>query len=205
MKVPLRYQISEYDCGPTSVLNGISFLFERERISPVIIRNIMLYSLDDASLDQEMGTRGTSSAAMRYLSFWLDGLGRSQHLPVCSTYLHGDAVRFGSESLISDALRRHGAVVLRILLDAGHYVLLTGIDGDSVYFFDPYIKEGLDTEGLRITDQHPLEYNRILPQSSFELPVGNAYALGPQDDREAVILYNTETMLTPENTIEYFI
>lgn len=30
MKNPLRYQMSEYDCGPTSMLNAISYLFERE-------------------------------------------------------------------------------------------------------------------------------------------------------------------------------
>lgn len=31
MKSPLRYQISDYDCGPTSMLNAVSFLFEREQ------------------------------------------------------------------------------------------------------------------------------------------------------------------------------
>ena len=42
MKNPLRYQVSEYDCGPTSLLNAVSFLFEREEIQPEILRNIML-------------------------------------------------------------------------------------------------------------------------------------------------------------------
>lgn len=46
MKNPLHYQLSEYDCGPTTMLNAISFLFEREEISPVVIRNVMLYCLD---------------------------------------------------------------------------------------------------------------------------------------------------------------
>lgn len=32
MKNPLHYQFSEYDCGPTSMQNAISFLFEREEI-----------------------------------------------------------------------------------------------------------------------------------------------------------------------------
>ena len=32
MKNPLRYQLSEYDCGPTSMLNALAFLFEREDI-----------------------------------------------------------------------------------------------------------------------------------------------------------------------------
>ena len=42
MKIPLRYQTTEFDCGPTSLLNGISYLFEREEIPPEIIRNVML-------------------------------------------------------------------------------------------------------------------------------------------------------------------
>lgn len=46
MKNPLHYQLTEYDCGPTSMLNAVSFLFEREEIPPDIIRNIMLYCLD---------------------------------------------------------------------------------------------------------------------------------------------------------------
>ena len=45
MKSPLHYQISEYDCGPTTLLNALNFLFEREEIPPDIIRNIMLYYL----------------------------------------------------------------------------------------------------------------------------------------------------------------
>ena len=39
MKIPLRYQMSEYDCGPISMLNAISYLFEREEIPPEVIRN----------------------------------------------------------------------------------------------------------------------------------------------------------------------
>ena len=46
MKTPLQYQISEYDCGPTTLDNAIRFLFEREDIPPEIIRNITLYCLD---------------------------------------------------------------------------------------------------------------------------------------------------------------
>ena len=34
MKNPLHYQLSEYDCGPTSMMNAIAYLFEREEIPP---------------------------------------------------------------------------------------------------------------------------------------------------------------------------
>ena len=29
MKSPLRYQATEYDCGPTSMTNAIIYMFER--------------------------------------------------------------------------------------------------------------------------------------------------------------------------------
>lgn len=34
MKNPLHYQLSEYDCGPTSMMNALAYLFEREEIPP---------------------------------------------------------------------------------------------------------------------------------------------------------------------------
>ena len=51
MKNPLHYQFSDYDCGPTSVLNAVAYLFEREDIPPEILRNVMLYCLDCHSFD----------------------------------------------------------------------------------------------------------------------------------------------------------
>ena len=41
VKVPLIYQASEYDCAPATLLNAISYLFERRDIPPVIVRNIV--------------------------------------------------------------------------------------------------------------------------------------------------------------------
>lgn len=76
MKSPLRYQISDYDCGPTSMLNAVSFLFEREQIPPELIRNIMLFSLDAFSPDGAFGKSGTSCTAMMFLSNWLSGFGQ---------------------------------------------------------------------------------------------------------------------------------
>ena len=75
MKNPLHYQLSEYDCGPTSMQNAISFLFEREEIPPEVLRNIMLYCLDCYSSEGVPGKSGTSCAAMMFLSNWLNSMG----------------------------------------------------------------------------------------------------------------------------------
>ena len=206
MKNPLHYQLSEYDCGPTAMLNAVSFLFKREEISPVIIRNIMLYCLDSYNGEGIMGKSGTSSAAMMFLSNWLNGYGKIGQLPISSRYLSGKSVRIGKESLINDALCRGGAVVIRVLYDCGHYVLLTGVRKDKILMFDPYYSENaLDLPGIIRVDDQPFRYNRIVDEKCFNRESTELYALGPVDDREAVIIFNERTRKTEEETIEYFI
>ena len=90
MKNPLHYQISEFDCGPTSMLNAISYLFNREDIPPEIIRNVMLYCLDCYSAEGVPGQSGTSRMAMMFLSNWLNEFGKIGRLSVNSAYLSGE-------------------------------------------------------------------------------------------------------------------
>ena len=71
MKTPLHYQMTEYDCGPISMMNAIIFLFDREQIPPDLIRNIMLYCLDGYGAEGAPGRSGTTRAAMMFLSNFL--------------------------------------------------------------------------------------------------------------------------------------
>lgn len=80
MKNPLHYQLSEYDCGPTAMLDAISYLFDREEILPEIIRNVMLYCLDCYGSEGIPGKSGTSRAAMMFLSNWLNGFGEVRNI-----------------------------------------------------------------------------------------------------------------------------
>lgn len=206
MKNPLQYQRSEYDCGPTSLLNAISFLFEREEIPPEVLRNIMLYSLDCYGSDGMCGKRGTSCVAMMFLSNWLSGFGQTGALPIQSRYLSGQEVNFSQNSRLRDALLRHGAAVVRLEMEGEHYVLLTGIKGDKVYMFDPYYREEpFPEEDIRLVIDRPLAYNRIVPVACFERETADSYALGPAESREAVLLFNEATLLTEEKTVEYYI
>ena len=206
MKTPLRYQITEYDCGPTSLLNAVSFLFEREEIPPEIVRNIMLYSLDTFGTDGVSGKSGTSHTAMLFLSHWLDGFGKTGRLRIRSDYLTGRDVNLGADSRIVSALRRGGAAVVRLDLDGWHYVLLTGIEGDGVFVFDPYDPaEPFPAEDVTFVQGHGGQYNRIVPSARFETQELRPYGFGPYEQREAVLLFNTDVELTEENTVEYMI
>ena len=178
MKNPLHYQLSEYDCGPTSMLNAMSYLFEREDIPPEIIRNIMLYCLDCYGADGVSGKSGTSCMAMMFLSNWLNGFGPAGHFPISSRYLSGEAVNFHPDSSLRDALRRGGAAVVRVDLEGWHYVLLTDIQGDEVFLFDPYYQnQPFAGEEIQMIADHPASYNRIVPTRYFDRETQEVYSV----------------------------
>ena len=208
MKTPLHYQISEYDCGPTSMLNAMSFLFSREELPPEILRNTMLYCLDCCGKEGHPGKSGTSCMAMMFLSNWLDGLGKAGLLPVSSRYLRGEEVFIGEGSRLNDTLCRKGVAVVRLWFEVEHYVLMTGVEDEEILLFDPYYQEkafeGAESP-VRIDLAHPLWYNRRVPFSFFNRETQELYALGKKETREAVLLFNDTTKLTAEKSIEYFI
>ena len=206
MKNPLRYQVSEYDCGPTSMLNAVSYLFAREEIQPEILRNIMIYSLDCYGQSGVLGQSGTSRMAMMFLSRWLSGVGEAGLLPIECQYISGKSVYLGEQSLVVDALNRGGVVVMRLYMDGEHYVLLTKREAENIYLFDPYyMTENPFGSEIEFNMEQPCRYNRIVPFACFNREEAAPYALGKVAEREAVLLFDTRNKLTAERTIEYFI
>jgi hypothetical protein len=206
MKIPLRYQMTEYDCGPTSMLNAISYLFERDEIPPDVPKNIMMYCLDAYNGKGEFGKSGTSQMAMMFLSSWLNQFSKAKRFPVSCSYLAGDEVKISPESPIVGALQQGGAVVIRLQYGGWHYVLLTGVRGDEIELFDPYYrKRPFNNPGIAVIDDRPMQANRRVAFGLMNREEKGPYALGPIETREAVILYNSQTRKTPEKTIEYFL
>lgn len=206
MKNPLHYQLSDYDCGPTSMLNALAFLFEREDIPPEAIRNTMLYCLDCHGIDGIPGKRGTSRAAMMFLSNWFNEYGDLGIMSVSSEYLSGASVYISVESRINNAINHGGVAVVRLFLDEPHYVLMTGIKDENILLFDPYYSdEEIEQKDIIFDNEHPREYNRCVPFKYFNLESETIYALGPVEEREAVLIYNERTRIIPEEVIEYFI
>lgn len=194
MNNPLRYQLTEYDCGPTSMLNAVSYLFQREEIPPEIVRCTMLYCLDCYGADGACGKCGTSCMAMMYLSNWINSFGQAGHLPISSRHLTGRDVNLGPDSLLRETLRQGGTAVVRVDLEGWHYVLLTDIRDEQVYLFDPYYRpEPFTDPALQMGADHPTAYNRIVPVPYLEREALEVYAFGPVAGREAVLLFNEQT------------
>jgi len=71
MKIPLRFQITEYDCGTTSLINALVYLFEREEIPVTLLKAIHRYTLDAEGENGIVGEGGTSTKAIEKLSYWI--------------------------------------------------------------------------------------------------------------------------------------
>jgi hypothetical protein len=207
MKNPLQYQRTEYDCGPTSLLNAIGYLVPRDDVPPDVLRYVMMYTLDSYNNKGEAHKNGTSRIAMLFLSNWLNQYSEATKFPLVSEYLDGEQVKLTPNSRIIGVLDQGGVVVVRLHLDEEHYVLLTGHSDGMVDMFDPYFrKRKFKEEDIEIIEDRPFAANRRV---SFErLNSENRkqnYALGKPDKREAILLFNENTRRTPEKTIEYFL
>lgn len=206
MKNPLNYQTTEYDCGPTTLLNAVSFLFRREEIPPDIIKHIMLYCLDSYNGKGEFGKNGTSRMAMMFLSDWLNQFGKVKKFPIHCEFLTGGEVCLSQNSKIISALQQGGVAVVRLRYGCWHYVLLTASDEHSVYLFDPYYRKvPFRQEGIKIITDKPTSRNRQVAFEWMDNTGKVPYSLGPVETREAIVMFNQQTQKTPTKTIEYFI
>ena len=168
-KTPLKYQLTEYDCGTTTLLNALRYLFKRSEIGPEIYKFIMQYTLDSANNNGETGKGGTSVYAMKFLSDWLNENSSKKGMNIKCTYLDKENVSIYSEQLkkVND-----GAVaILRVYQDVEHYCLLTKLDDEYAYLFDPYylnINYYDKDSDVEIIKDRPFEFNRKVRKERME-------------------------------------
>jgi len=111
----------------------------------------------------------------------------------------------GQNSRIVAALQQGGVAVVRVMLDCGHYILLTGARGEIIEAFDPYFwpHEFEDGRIVTVADQ-PDHMNRKIHWDVFNSEDAGYYSLGPVEKRECVLIFNPETR-RDESAIEYTI
>ena len=136
-KTPLSYQITEYDCGQTTFLNALRYLFKRAEIEPEVIKTIMQTTLDVNNRKGEIGKGGTSIYAIEFLSNWINNISKTSKMKMKTKILTGEEVDIHSNEL-KECLEKGGVAILRVWQSDEHYVLCTKIDDQYVYLFDPY-------------------------------------------------------------------
>jgi hypothetical protein len=189
MKIPLKYQSSNYDCVPTTFLNAINYLYEREEIPPEVVKTVMLYSLDTFNKNGEMGKAGTSGFAVRFICDWLNQYSEIKDFKINCEYITGKAVNLGLKSKIINCIKNHGIALVRVQVNKWHYVLITSVDDDFIYLFDPYYrKKTFNDPEIDMIDDNPFEANRKVSRERVESIENVKYALGPVEERECILM-----------------
>ena len=193
MITPLRYQLSNHDCGTATMENALSYMIPRQYFPPELVHYINIFLLDGYT-KQGWGFYGTNHEAMSFFASWLGAyFDQHKHFKMHVEFYKNEAVTIDSikEKFNENAKKKICAVVYNYAV-WGHYILVTGFTADGdVKVFDPwYIDISHQAEApFTIVADHPCEYNRIVSAADFASDsTSKLFALGPYDEREAFYL-----------------
>ncbi len=187
MKTPLRYQITEFDCGTTTFINALAYLYEREDIPVTLIKNVYKYTLDNEGKSHIVGEGGTSNDAVRRLTHWITTFANCHEFGLKLDLLLADDV---SLQEIRKCIADHGCVIARCYQVSEHYVLITDIDDDYVYIWDPYYFEEnyYDKDDCVHLVNGKSTYNRMVRLARLMGESKKDFSLMEKDKREVLLM-----------------
>lgn len=196
MDAPLHYQVSEYDCVPTTFLNAVAYLFPRRSIPPLVVRHIYAYSLDTVSRAGRIGRGGTSRYAIQLLGHWL-GSYKTHKFSVATEYLAPQELHAGEGSRIIAALAEGGVALCNVYLghQERHFLLLLRVDEDRLHAFDPYrrkVLRGLGGKVRRIRRAAGREPNLMISREWLQgAGTEERFTFGELAKRECLLMWRT--------------
>lgn len=193
MYIPLHYQVSEYDCVPTALINAVSYLFQRAEIPPMVIRHINLYSLDTVGRDAKFGIGGTSKYAVRLIGNWLSAY-KMKKFSVFTQFLEKEQVNLETGGSIQCCLEEGGVVLCNILLNSReeHYVMIMDIDDEWVYCFDSYRRTYLQSLQGKVKVLKPNDGrspNLKIKREWLDREETSRFCMGPAHIRECLLMW----------------
>ncbi len=192
MKIPLHYQMTEFDCGPTAVMNAIQYLYEGNEIPPDFPKKVMGYCLDGYDDNGIAYRTGTTKSAMRFLADWFDQYSEMTGYPIHCEYLEREEVNMQPGGKIIRALQQGSVVVVRCVFDVGHYITITGMDDTYLHVWDPYyMDKQMKIPGVVYDNDHEKEYNRLIKPEVLEQSGEEIYAMDGLSKRNALIFSRT--------------
>jgi len=143
MRTPLRVQVSEYDCVPTSFVNALAYLFERREIPPLVLQRVYMLCLDCMFHTNEHG-HGTSDLAIEFIASWLTQFRSTKFkkFRVEADYVGSDHLHLGQGNKLVTCLNSGGVGVLSVKHFGAcwHEILALSSKDRWLYAFDPYPK-----------------------------------------------------------------
>ncbi len=189
MKVPLRYQNTEYDCGTTSFVNALAFLYDREDIPVELLKAIYRYTLDVENDEGIIGKGGTSREHASLLAkYFVEYANKHDEFNIICSVVNDVNVNIG---IIKKTLNNKGVVVARCWQDGDHYVLITKIDDNFAYIFDPYYLEEFDyvnDRDVAIVLHEGFTHNRVVKIERLFDESKKDFSLLKKSDRSVILI-----------------
>lgn len=189
-KTPLDYQITEYDCGTTTLFNALRYLFKRDEISPEVYKFIMQYTLDNTNSSGEIGKGGTSIYSLNFISEWLNINSANKGMKMTCENLKKDEISMYNPKL-EEKIKKGAVAILRIYQEYEHYCLLTKLDKEYAYVFDPYylnINYYDNDDDVEIIKNKPFEFNRKVRRERMEEKTKKDFALVRSKNAQIIII-----------------
>jgi len=186
---PLRYQATEADCFPTSVLNALVWLFERSELPGAVLRHVYAHSLD--GIERNVTGAYTSEHAGKAVADWLVEF-RTRSFAVDVEILTGRELHLRGSSALLRWLH-HGGVAVADVCDtpsAMHSILALAAGAGHLDFWDPYIRGrrydyGRGASRLASDGHAP---NLRLSKSALDGTRERRYCFGPFATRSSVLI-----------------
>ncbi|WP_173196025.1 hypothetical protein [Geobacter sp. SVR] len=195
MKVPFRLQVSEYDCGPTALINALSYLFDRREIPPFVVHQVYKECLD---LDS---ARGTSFNAIQDLGFWFKHYREERYsaFTIETEFISGNQVHLRPTGKIIRCLDSGGVALLCVNSSRNnwHYIIALYYKDGWLHCHDPSPRSKRFINGAAVQFSptvgqkpnlriHCKWLDKGIKKSREE--DGRKYALGDIDDRVCLLL-----------------
>ena len=188
MKIPLRFQITEFDCGTVALQNAISYLYDRENVPAELIRAVSIYTVNCYDERGNISEGGTSREVMENMTVWIDKfLNQFPFGLDCRRYV-GENIDLGE---IKKCVDERGCVLFKTTRSGNeHFVIITMMDNEYVYIWDSYYlgETYYDMERkISIIFNKPFHYNRKVSISRFLDDRIKDFSLGPVSERECLL------------------
>ena len=189
MKIPLRYQNTEYDCGTTSFINALAYLYDREDVPVELIKAVYKYTLDVENEEGIVGKGGTSrkhaELLARYFSKYAN---ENKDFNISCKVLSKEEVNLEE---MKETVDNNGVIIARCFQDVEHYVLITKIDENFAYIFDPYYLEEdhyYNDEDVAIVLHETFTHNRVVKIERLFDESNKDFSLLKKSDREVILI-----------------
>ena len=189
MKIPLRYQNTEYDCATVSFINALAYLYDREDVPVELLKAVYDYTLDVEGKSGVVGEGGTSrKSAGELAKFFVEHANKDERFNIDCRVLTGEEVNLEE---MKKTLDDGGVIVARCWHEGEHYVLITKIDDNFVYLFDPYYFEKehyVDDPDVAMVFHDEFTHNRAVKLERLFDEAPKDFSLLEKDKRSVILM-----------------